>query len=216
MSERAGGKALRSVGNNIVENAGDQRGRPIGSGVREGKSECHEGKGEPGESAKRNSVELFRDQVTQQKTAPENFFEQRDDHDEAEESERENRPIERRRTGKCIEIKSDDAIGKPEKLLWRDPDREYEERDDDREESASQRVELVFAAEKKQHRGARERLQRVDPKLGHGSPEWRAARPRQPGGAEKQGEKQDRRDVGKEPALIGRAGNSIWLHRDGE
>ena len=74
MGEDAGAETFRAIGDEIVERAGNERGRPIGHRMREAEGERNDGEREPGESAKGDSLEAFRNEITQQESAPKNFF----------------------------------------------------------------------------------------------------------------------------------------------
>src|SRR2546423_14819057 len=71
----------------------DKRGRPIGARMTKGERNSHDGEREPVKFTKWNSLEMFVDNKAKQETAPENFFRQRNNDNEPEETKKNRRPI---------------------------------------------------------------------------------------------------------------------------
>src|SRR5712691_9334356 len=109
MGDQARRQASRAIGHNVVKRSGDQRSGPIGPRMRKAKGQRHNDEREPGESAKRHHGKFFRDQIPQQKSAPENFLNTWNDKNEPEEANGERYPIQRRLVGDSVEIEAKNA-----------------------------------------------------------------------------------------------------------
>src|ERR1041385_8595121 len=86
-------------------------------------------KREPRECPNRDRCEFLIDEVAKEKSAPENFLDQRHNHHEAQKAHPHRRPIEWRPFAEQLGIESDCARSEAEKLLRRYPDREDNQSD---------------------------------------------------------------------------------------
>src|SRR5256714_6868337 len=139
--------------------------------MRKAKSQRHNDEREPGESAEGHRRKFFRDQIAEQKSAPENFLDARNDKHEPEEASDEREPIQGRLVGDGVGIEAKNARREIQPLLRRNPEDENKQSDDDRENRTAQPMELIFAPKVNKDGAAEERLQRVNPEFRGCSPE---------------------------------------------
>src|ERR1700731_180960 len=87
VGDDAGSQAAGLISDEIIKGAADYRRDPVRPRMGKPKGEGDDGEGEPGESSDRERREPFVDQIAQKKSAPEDFFNQRDNDNQPEESE---------------------------------------------------------------------------------------------------------------------------------
>src|SRR5580700_10549564 len=102
-------------------------------------------------------------QITKQETAPENLFDQWDDHHQPQKAKRDRGPIKPRLASKDSRIETLQARRKSEKSLRRNPKNKNKNGNRDGETGALQSMPLIFAAKPKHQTTAQNRLQRIDP-----------------------------------------------------
>lgn len=120
-------------------------------------------KRKPREGAHRDGVEFLVDEIAQQKSAPENFLDQRDDDDEAKKPQENGGPVSSWLTGKSLGIEPVGPWRKTEKSLGRNPERENEERNRNGESDSAGGLKLILAPKQNEKRAADDRLRRVNP-----------------------------------------------------
>src|SRR4051812_49057031 len=94
--------------------------------MRKGKGENDHGEREPTEPAQRNLFEVLVDEIAEEKSSPENLFQKRDDHDEAQKAKPDRFEIEGRAGREDFGIKAIRARRKSEPCLGRDPQKKNE------------------------------------------------------------------------------------------
>src|SRR3954464_13718064 len=97
--------------------------------MREHECDGDDGKRGPRKRAKRYSHETVADQITEQKTAPEDLLDERNDDDESGEAENDVRPIKRQTICKNFGVVSACPRSGPEKRLGRNPNDEDDDSD---------------------------------------------------------------------------------------
>ena len=163
-------KTLGLVSDQVKEHPGQQRRRPIGLGMREGKKHRHGYERDPGELSEGNAVEIFRNEISQQKTAPEDFFDQRDDHDQTKKTHYDRRPIKPRLIGKYFRVETEVASRETEKRLWHDPNQKHDHRDEADEGKPLRAMPLILAPKPPDQSAAQNGLERVNPVLSRAKP----------------------------------------------
>ena len=134
--------------------------------------EGDDGKGEPAKGSERDLLEPLRDQVAEQKSAPENLLHQRHDHDEPDEAQDQASSSKQRGLAASGSgLNPTDARGEMKELLGRNPKHEDKQSDRDGEDRPPKRVELVFPPEENQEPGAEKSLERIEPELRRRQPE---------------------------------------------
>jgi len=89
----AGRKLLRAVSHAVVKRAGEQRGDPILRRMRKAKTDRDNDKRHQGKCPHRDALEIFINQETKKKSAPENFLDEWDDHGQPEEPQHNRHPV---------------------------------------------------------------------------------------------------------------------------
>ena len=172
VGEDAGGEAFGAIGDEVEEDTGGDGGWPIWERVFEAEAGGDDGGRFPGERAEGDGVEVVIDEVAEEETAPEDFFDEGDDDDEAEEADGE---IEVEGPGwggvgaaEEIGVKAVEARGSVEPLLWGDPEDEGEDPDGGGEEDAAWWAEGIGGPEAEEEEATDEGLEGDDPVDGVG------------------------------------------------
>ena len=95
VGHHARSQASASVGDQIVKRPAEECGDPIRSGMGKAEGQRNDEERDPGERSYPYRRELFGDQVTQHKPAPENFLHQRRHDHEPEEAQKDRGPVQR-------------------------------------------------------------------------------------------------------------------------
>src|ERR1017187_3758544 len=88
MGQNARRQAFRSIRHQIVESAGQQCRYPISFRMRKREEQCYSSERKPRKASKRDTLEILGDQITKQKSAPENLFDQWDYHHKPQKTKR--------------------------------------------------------------------------------------------------------------------------------
>ena len=91
-------------------------GDPVGPGMGETEPDRDDREGKPGERADRDGVEFLVDEIAQQESAPENLLDQRNDHDQPQETEDDRGPVGGWLAGKNFRIETVETRRETEEL----------------------------------------------------------------------------------------------------
>jgi len=158
-------QVFRPICDAIVECARNEGRDPIRLGMGKPEPDGHNCKGEPGERANRDGVELFANQIAKQESAPEDFLDQWNDNDQAQKTENDRGPIRGLLSGKDFGIEAVKPRRETEQGLRRNPYRENQERYSNGKNNSPSLAKLVLAPKPDEEYAAKYRLSRVDPIL---------------------------------------------------
>ena len=166
--QNAGTQAAGTDGDPVIERTGEEGGGVIRRLMLQGEEHRDESERAPGESPEGNRLKILPNKIAEQKPAPEDFFHKRDHDRDAQKPEREPSPVCRRSGGEGRWIKRTGvsvARSNPKDFLRRNPDREHQEGNRDREEKSARKSEAVMPPEEDHERAAGNGLQGINPVL---------------------------------------------------
>jgi hypothetical protein len=163
--QNTGSEAAGAVSDQVIQDPRAQCRRPVRPGMTQSKEECDHGKGTQIEFAEGNALNIFVDQKSKKKCAPENFFDKWNDDRESDKTQRDRQPVGRRTTRQKSRIKPERPRSEPEKLLRENPDQKNNGGNEESETNTTEAIEIVRTPETNQQRTARNRLKRIKPEL---------------------------------------------------